>query len=251
MNTKNTAKPTIWQRLYSGSGWALLTMFVWELVEEGLENLIAYTISSVAILFTVKVLSTFGIILATQGIKVLIKRLCVPIVKRITYKEGNDKMTKLKNFFVWLFANKKSILGVASSAVITLSGTGVIDVSVLPELIIGNINITPIIYYGLLAVLAIVGICGKGFEKIKTYFDRIAEEKAIKADKAIIKEANKELKAEAKKANQTQAQQEKAKAKEEAEAQKKAEKEKADAEHRAKLDEAKAKIVAEQNAKQS
>ena len=130
----------------------------------------------------------------------------------------------------------------------TLSGTGVIDVNSMPELAVGGFNITPIIFYGVLLVLAIIGISGKGFETIKTYAERIAKEKADKQEKAIIKEAKAELKAEQKLANQTQAQKEKETAKKEAEDKAKAEKEKADAEHKAKVEEAKAKILAEKQA---
>ena len=100
-------------------------------------------------------------------------------------------------------------------------------------------------YYGVLLILAVIGVSGKGFESIKTYLERIAGEKAEKQEKAIMKEAEAEIKAEQKLANQTQAQQEKAQAKAEAEAQAKAEKEKADAEHKALVEQAKAKILAE------
>lgn len=232
------------KKLFTSGGWTLFVVFVWEMVEEILEEAIAYGITAIF----AKALSTLVVIGITQLTK---KGLIVsfkPIVKSFTYKEGNDKMTKLRKFFSWIWSNKKSLTGIASGAVMTLSGTGVIDVNALPELPINGFNITPIIYYGVLLVLALIGISGKGFETIQGYAERVAKEKAEKQEKAIIKEAKAELKAEQKIANQTQAQQEKANAKKEAEDKAKAEKEKADAEHKAKVEEAKAKILAEQQA---
>lgn len=238
-------KQTIFNKLFSGSGWALFTMFVWEMVEEALENLIAYALSSAVAIFITKALSTLAIITATQGIKVSIKRFLVPFFREITYKEGHDKMSKVKQFFTWLWCNKKTLLGTASTAVITLSGTGVIDVNGIAPLYVGGVNVTPFVYYGCLAVISLFGVFGKGVEDIKTFFERVGLIKAEKQQNAIIKEAEKEIKAEQKLANQTQAQQEKAQAKAQAEAQAKAEKEKADAEHRAKVEQAKAKLLAE------
>lgn len=242
-------KKTLCDKLFSGSGWALFTMFVWELVEECLENAIAYMLSSAIAIFVTKALSTLFIITATQGIKVVIKKTMIPFIKKMTYKEGFDKMSKVKSFFTWIWCNKKSLVGICSSAVIGLSGTGVIDVNSLPALNIGSFNITPLIYYACLLVLTVIGILGKGFENIQTFFTRTAELKVKKAENKIMKEARRELKAEEKQANQTQAQKEKEDAKRVAEEQAKAEKEKADAEHKAKVEEAKAKIIAEQQAK--
>lgn len=224
---------TLWEKICSGSGWALFIMFVWELVEECLATFMA--------IFVVKALSTFAI---TQGVKVSIKRFLMPFIKTLTYKEGNDKMSKIKKFFTWVWCNKKTITGTAASAVMTLSGTGVIDTSTLPIIDVDGFNVTPIIYYACLAILALVGVFGKGIENIQTFFERVMIIKADKEAKAIIKEAKKEIAAEEAKANQTQAQQEQAVAKAEAEAKAKAEKEKAEAEHRARVEEAKAKIIA-------
>lgn len=234
-------------KLFSGSGWALFTMFVWELVEEGIENIIALVLSSAVALLAVKALSTLAIITATQGIKVAIKRFIMPFIKKLTYKEGNDKMSKIKSFLVWIWCNKKTLTGTASSAVMTLSGTGVIDISALPVLNIEGLNVTPIIYYGCLAILSIVGMFGKGLENIKEFFERVGLIKAEKEENAIIKKAEKELKAEQKLANQTQSEQEKAKLKAEQEAKVKAENEKIEAEKKAKIEEAKAKLIAQQN----
>lgn len=235
-------KQPLWKRIFKISGLPVLTLFIWEIMEELLEEAIAFGIAT----FFAKALSTILVIGITQLTKKALIKIFKPIIKSFTYKEGNDKMTKIKKFFSWIWANKKTLLGLTSSAVIGLSGTEVIDVSALPELAVGGFNITPVLYYGVLLILALVGVFGKGFESIKEYADRIAQEKAEKQEKADRKEAEAELKAEEKLANQTQAQQEKAQAKAQAEAQAKAEKEKADAEHKAKIDKIKAEIKLEQ-----
>lgn len=235
-------KQPLYKKLFNSGGWALFTVFIWELVEEGLEEVIAFGLAT----FVAKALSTVAVVGITMVSKKIIYKLGKPIIKSFTYKEGNDKMTKVKKFFSWIWSNKKSLTGIASGAVLTLTGTGVIDVNALPELAVGGFNITPFIFAGVLLVFALIGISGKGFESIKTYAERIAKENAEKQQKAIIKEAKAELKAEQKLANQTQAQKEKETAKKEAEDKAKAEKEKADAEHKALVEQAKAKILAEQ-----
>lgn len=232
-------------RLFHGSLWALFTMFVWEIVEEGIETLIAFCISEVVAMFFVKALSALAIIGATQGIKVCIKRFLVPVIKTLTYKEGFDKMSKIKKFFTWIWCNKKTLLGTAATAVASLSATDVIPVDQIPALPVNGFNITPILYYALLAILSLLGVFGVGFEKVEEFFARIGLIKAKKQEKAILKEAEKELANAEKLANQTQAQKEKEQAKAQAEALALAEKQKAEAEHRQKVEKAKAKLMAE------
>lgn len=215
-------------KIFSGTYLALFTMFVWEMVEEALEGLIAYALSSVVAIFVTKVLSTFAIVSATQGIKVTIKRFLVPFFKQLTYREGHDKMSKVKKFFTWIWCNKKTLLGTASTAVMGLSGTGVIDVNSILPLYIGSFNVTPVIYYACLAVLALLGVFGVGIEKIEEFFERIGLIKKAKEEKQILKEAKKELKAEQKQDDT-----------------KKQEEEKAQAEHKAKVEAVKAKLLAE------
>lgn len=212
-----------------------------ELVEEILEELIAWGFSNLMTFVITKALSAVIVVSLTQTTKLVIKK----IIKHITYKEGNDKMKKLKKFFSWIWANKCTLGGIATGAVTVLSGVGVFDISSLPELIVGGLNITPIIYYVLLGILTIV--CSFFPESIEKFVKRIAQKKAEKEAKAIEKEAQAEIKAEKKLANQTQAEAEKIKAKEDAQAQAKAEKAKAEAEHRAKVNAVKAKILAQAN----
>lgn len=234
MQSQTKVKQPLYKRLLNSGVWSLFSVFVWELIEEGLEELIAYTITNALAIFITKAISTLAIISATQGIKLLLKRALKPIIKTLTYKEGNDKMSKIKSFFSWIWANKKSLLGIVSGSIMALSGAEVIDVSALPELNIGGFNITPIIYYGILLIVALIGVFGKGFESIKEFADRIAELKAKKEQKQIDKEALAEIKAEEKQANQTDSQ-----------IQAQTEKAQAEAEHKAKVAEAKARILAE------
>ena len=99
-------KTSIWHKLMHGSGTAIFALFVFELIEEALENAIAYCISWGLTLFAMKVLSTISIVIATQGIKVGIKKLLFPFIKTLTYKEGNDKMKFLKNYWTLVKGNK-------------------------------------------------------------------------------------------------------------------------------------------------
>lgn len=207
-----------------------------ELAEEVLEEAIAIGISN----FFIKGLSSLLVVTMAQSVKTAIKI----AVKKLTYKEGNDKMNKLKTFFLGIWANKKTIGGTIASALMVVTGAGVIDISTLPELLICNFNITPIIYYVALGIFALIGVYGKGLEKIKTFFERVNLLKAQKETKAIRKEAEKKLKAQEKLANQTQIQKEKADAKAEKENQAKLEKEQAKAEHDAKVEQAMKELIA-------
>ena len=243
-------KKTLSRHLFRGSSWALFTMFVWELVEEGCESLIAFCVSEVVSMFIVKALSALAIIGATQGIKVCIKRFLVPFIKTLTYKEGKDKMSKIKKFFTWLWCNKKTLLGTVATAVAGLSATNVIHADKLPCISVKGFNITPFVYYACLAVLTLLGVFGVGLEKIEEFFNRVGLIKIKKEEKAIWKEAKKELLAEEKKASQTNAELEKANAKALAEAQAKEKHDQEEAEYRAKVELAKAKLLAEQNKKE-
>ena len=234
---------SLWGKLFSGSGWAIFTMFIWELVEEMLEGLIAVAITNATAIFITKALSTLAIITATQAVKAALKGALLPIIRKITYREGNDKMNKVKKFFSWLWANKCTIGGVTVGAVTVVSGAGLIDVSSFPALMAGAVNLTPVLYYGILGVLTIL----MSFfpESVEKFAERISTAKTEKEQKAIEKQAQKELKAEQKLANQTQAQKEKEDAKKLAKEKADAQKAEAEAQYRAKVDEAKAKLKAE------
>lgn len=159
-----------------------LSVFAWELFEELIEEGLAWGITTLAF----KVASIFGVVVVTQLIKVLIKN----SIKKLTYKEGQDKMSFVKKIFQWIFANKKSLLGTlsatAGSAIAVLEGSGTVDVlSTLPALNAYGFNITPILFYGVLLALMLVGVKGKGFEAIKTFAERT---NILKADKILAKD---------------------------------------------------------------
>lgn len=203
-----------------------------ELVEEIIEEIITFEISSLIL----KAFATIGVVLTTTTGKVMIKTL----VRKITYKEGNDKVEKLKQLFKWIYSNKKTISGyitsIGSAVVASLGGTGVIDVNQIAPLMIGGFNITPILFYAVLLVVSLIGVSGKGFETVKQFFARKSEEKAEKAEKLAEKTAEKELKNEEKAKNQTEAQKVKEAEKQAIEQKQKEEKEKAEAEFRAKVE---------------
>ena len=190
-----------------------------ELVEELLEEFCAF---GIAWIFT-KAISTFTVVVITTSGKTILKS----IVKRITYKEGNDKMKWFKTFITWVKGNSLPILGTASAAITTLSGAGVIDVTALPALEVAGFNITAVLYYLIFGALSILGISKTGWQKIATYLEQAGIKKAEKEDALAEKTAKKRVKAEAKEAKLSQAAQEKKLAREEAEKTKQEEKQKA------------------------
>lgn len=235
-------KQKTWKKIFN-HGNILSTVFVWEIMEELLEGIIAMAFTNMFAFIVVQALSTLAVVSATQAIKSFIKKVIYPQVRKIIYKGGNDKMNKLVQFGKWLVANKCTLLGIGTGALVAVAGSGVIDVSSLPALVVGNFNVTPIIFWCLLGILTVLAsFFPETFEK---FMERVEKAKADKEAKAIVKEAEKELANEVKVANQTQAEKERKEAKTKADAQAKAEKEKALAEHRAKVNAVKARIIAE------
>lgn len=224
----------LWGKLFSGSGWTVVTIFLWECVEEGLETLIAFALSSVLAIFLTKLLSTVVVIAAAQGLKFALRNVLTPLIRQITYKEGNDKVEKLKQAFKWLFANKCTVLGVGVGGVVAFSGAGLIDVSAFPELLIGEFNVTPLIYYGVLGAL---GILASFFpETVNSFAKRVAEQKAAKEQKSIEREAMREFIAEEKANDHSKVEREQAL-------------KQAESERQARVAEAKRRLIEERNAK--
>lgn len=221
------AKQSLWQRLCATGGWSVFTMFVWELIEEGIESLIAVMLSSALALFLIKAISTLGIVVATQTIKVLIKRFLYPCIKTLTYKEGNDKMNLLKKYWTKVWGNK--ITGAAA-------GIGFAGLSYFQTIVPFAHHcwwialIMFVVFYNIAIFF--------GGETLGQIQERLAQATLKKEEQAIIKEAKKKLAQLEKVASQTETE----KAKAEADA-------KAKAEHDAKVQEAMAKIKAEQSAK--
>lgn len=217
-----------------------------ELAENVLEDFIAYEIATVFM----QGLSVFLTVTASYGLKSLVKF----IVKKITYKEGNDKLEKVRKIWAWLVANKKTLGGRVSAFVsavtAALGGTGVIDVSTIAPLYIAGFNITPILFYLVLFILVIIGVNGKGQETVAEYQTRKEAEKLEKEAEAVQKEATKEAKAVVKEAKAKMKQQQKdakKQAKQEAENKIKEAEAQAKAEHDAKVEEAMKQLLAKEN----
>lgn len=180
-------------------------LLVSELFEELLEEAIATGISWII----GKLVSVLFIVALTQGTKIIIKR----VVKSITYREGNDKMAKIKNFFTKakkvltenvIWSNKLTISGIFASAFMLLEGVDVVNViATLPELLVYGFNIMPYLVYGILGLLAMFGVGKQGFESVKTYLTRIHANQEVKDAK---KEAREEKKAIAKKTRELELQ---------------------------------------------
>lgn len=213
-----------------------------ELVEQTIENIIVLEISN----FLLKFLATFSTVFATYTFKTFIKF----IVSKITYKEGNDKVDKIKQFFTWLFCNKKTVGAHISmfvgSVTAVLNGTGVIDISTLLPIYIGGFNIMPILFYGLLTVVVLIGAGGKGWEKISDYFARVAKEKANKD----VESKRKSLEKEAKKLIADKKKQEKADAKAKEAAKTQEEKEAEEKAHQAEVEAVMAELLKKEQEKE-
>ena len=192
-----------YQRLINGD--MFLALLVSELFEELLEEAIATGITWII----GKLVSVLFIIALTQGTKIIIKM----IVKSITYRDGNDKMATIKNFFTKakkvltenvIWSNKLTISGIFASAFMLLEGTDVVNViATLPELTVNGFNVMPYLVYAVLGILSMVGVGKQGFESVKTYLTRIHTKDAVKEAK---KEAKEEKKAIAKKTKELELQ---------------------------------------------
>ena len=80
-----------------------LFAFLWELLEELLEMGIAFFITWAILQMAAKV---FTVTLFTQGIKTLGKKFLFPIILKLTYREGNDKMNALRKYWTKVWGNK-------------------------------------------------------------------------------------------------------------------------------------------------
>ena len=205
--------------MFSGSGLTFTVVFAMEMIEEGLENLIALGISTL--------FSTVLLVCITQltkiGLKKLIK-LLMPFVKTLIYKEGNDKMKLLKKYWTKVWGNK--ITG-------TSVGLGFAGISYFQTLIPFAHNcwwialIVFVVFYNL-------GIFFGG-ETLNQIQERLAQAVITKEQDSILKEAKKKL-----------AQLQKQETQSEAEKQKSEAEKRAKAERDAKVNQAIMKLKAEQ-----
>lgn len=188
------------------SGWGFLTVFIWEILEELLEEFIAFGISAI--------FSTLFLLIATQGIKLSIKkciRVLVPIVKRYTYKEGSDKVKFLKNYWTKVWGNK--ITG--ATAGVGFAGLSYFQTFIPVATHCWWIALIVFVVFFNLAVFF-------GGETLIQIQNRIAETTLKKEEQAIVKEAQKRLKQIEKTATQTEAEKLKNDAKEKANAEREA-----------------------------
>ena len=204
------------------SGGTIVTVFSWELLEEALENVIALGISS-----AIAVLSTFLLVFATQGVKLGVKQIIkflFPIIKAKIYREGNDKVKALKNYWTKVWGNK--ITG-------TSVGLGFAGISFFQTLIPFAHHcwwialIVFVVFYNL-------GIFFGG-ETLNQIQERLASATLKKEEREILKEAKRKLAQLEKEATQSEAEKQKATAEA-----------KAKAERDAKINQAMIKLRAEQ-----
>lgn len=204
------------------SGGTVITVFSWELLEEALENVIALGISS-----AIAVLSTFLLVFATQGVKLGVKKIIkilFPIIKSKIYREGNDKVKALKNYWTIVCGNK--ITG-------TSVGLGFAGISYFQTLIPFAHNC---LWFALIVFVVFFNLgIFLGGETLNQIQERLASATLKKEEQEILKEAKKKLAQLEKQATQSEAE----KLKADAEA-------KAKAERDAKVNQAMIKLRAEQ-----
>ena len=215
-------KRTHWKDIFQGSGLTFIVVFVMEMIEEGLENLIALGIST---LFSTVLLVCFTQ-LAKIGLKKLVK-LIMPYVKTLIYREGDDKMKLLKKYWTLVWGNK--ITG-------TSVGLGFDGISFFQTLI----PFAHHCYWFALIVFVVFYNLGIFFggETLNQIQERLAQAVLTKEQNSILKEAKKKIAQEQKDATQSEAERQKADALA-----------KAKAERDAKVREAMMQIKAEQSKK--
>ena len=212
-------RQTRWKEMFQGSGLTFIVVFAMEMLEEGLENLIALGISTL--------FSTVLLVCITQlskiGLKKLVK-LIMPFVKKIIYKEGDDKMKALKNYWTKVWGNK--ITG-------TSVGLGFAGVSYFQTLI----PFAHHCWWVALIVFVVFFNLGVFFggETLNQIQERLASATLKKEENEILKEAKKKLAQLEKEATQSEAEKQKATAEA-----------KAKAEREAKINQAMIKLRAEQ-----
>lgn len=178
-----------------------------------MEESIAWAITTVA----ARAISFIVVVLLTQTTKITVKGLAKgltvllkPLVKKITYRAGNDKVDKIRRiyktmknavakFIAFVVRNKKSITSTVASLLASV-GAGV---GADGAIVFFGVTLPEYAYYLIAAGVAIVmfaltelGIAAKGWENQKEYDERIAKEEADKAEKKALKEAEAKAKAE-------------------------------------------------------
>lgn len=217
-------------------------LLTYEVIEELLEESIAWAITTIA----ARAISFLVVVVLTQSTKVTIKGLAKgltvllkPLVKKITYRAGNDKIDKIRRiyktmknavakFIAFVVRNKKSILATTTAFLASIGVGGAVDTG----MIFAGVELPKYAFYLVALGVAIfmfvptfIGIKGAGIETQQEYDDRLKKEEEAKAEKKALKEAEAKAKAE----------QEEILALAKAEEQKKLEEEQAKKEEQAKL----------------
>ena len=181
-------------------------LLTYEVIEELLEEAIAWTITTVV----ARAISFLVVVLLTQTTKVTIKGLAKgltvllkPLVKKITYKTGNDKVDKIRRiyktmknaitkFFAFVVRNKNSILATTTAFLASIGVGGAVDTG----MIFAGVALPKYAYYLIALGVAIVmfvptfiGVKGAGYENQKEYDERLAKQQAEKDEKKALKEA--------------------------------------------------------------
>lgn len=201
---------------------AVFLMVLWDFGEELLEEGIAYLLGRAFAILITRAISAVIIVFSTIWLKRVIFRLVKPIIKKITYKEGNDKMKALKKYWDKVMGNK--ITG-------TISGVGFAGISFFQTLI-------PFATHNWFIALAVfvvfynIGIFFGG-ETLEQIQERLAQATLKKEQNSIIKEAKRRLAKLEKQEAQTETEKAKAEADKKAKAERDAKVEQAMAELKA------------------
>lgn len=187
-------KRTHWKDIFQGSGLTFIVVFVMEMIEEGLENLIALGISTL--------FSTVLLVVFTQATKLGLKKLIkwtMPYVKTLIYREGDDKMKLLKKYWTLVWGNK--ITG-------TSVGLGFAGISFFQTLIPFAHHCY---WFALIVFVAFynLGIFFGG-ETLNQIQERLAQALLTKEQNSVVKEAKKRIAQEKKEATQSEAEKQKA-----------------------------------------
>lgn len=196
---------SIWLKTFCKGFGLLLT---YEIIEELIEEAIAYTITTII----AKAVSFILVVVLTQTVKVTAKGLAKgitvvlkPAVKKLTYKEGNDKVNKLlrfinmckekiqnNKFLNFLKRNPKSILGILVGVGASVASGGATTCG----LIVGDVQLPlwaeiciGVVICIVLAIPICLGVNGAGFENATQSLSRkLAETFGVeKAYDAILK----------------------------------------------------------------
>ena len=97
--------------------------FLWDMFEELLEICIAYILTISILQMAAKV---FTVTVLTQGLKTVGKKFIFPLILKLTYREGHDKMNAFKKYWTKVWGNKVTGTiggaGFAITAYYTLAG---------------------------------------------------------------------------------------------------------------------------------